>query len=254
MSARWARIGVAETTRTARVLARRSGPVAVVVVLVALLAVPGAVLAASREIGPAERSTGAPPTPPPPSGTVSFLSIGPDGTPARLPCGKTVAVRYDPSGSPYDAEDDLRWALRNLQDAIHRPFELGGSGSDSSPQITVTWVPSAGYIHRPDTVLGVGGPTVVNGIVTGGMATLVATSQLSPGSGTNSFAALMLHELGHAVNLGHSTDPGDTMYPELLPGRPAGWGPGDRAALATLGAGCPTMPVASLAPAVAAVP
>lgn len=54
--------------------------------------------------------------------------------------------------------------------------------------------------------------------------------------------ALLMHELGHAVGLGHAADQADVMFPVLSASSHAAWGPGDLRGLALVGkgAGCIT--------------
>lgn len=54
--------------------------------------------------------------------------------------------------------------------------------------------------------------------------------------GRDQVLSVLLHELGHVIGLGHVEDPSELMHPEGQPGA-AGYGPGDRAGLARLGAG-----------------
>ncbi len=54
--------------------------------------------------------------------------------------------------------------------------------------------------------------------------------------GRDQVLSVLLHELGHVIGLGHVEDPAELMHPEGQPGA-AGYGPGDRAGLARLGAG-----------------
>jgi Matrixin len=54
--------------------------------------------------------------------------------------------------------------------------------------------------------------------------------------------ALLMHELGHAVGLGHAADQADVMFPVISASSHAAWGPGDLRGLALVGkgAGCIT--------------
>ena len=58
---------------------------------------------------------------------------------------------------------------------------------------------------------------------------------LSRPNGRSLVRAIVMHELGHVVGLGHVKDPGELMY-EGNVGR-LGFGPGDREGLAALGRG-----------------
>lgn len=63
----------------------------------------------------------------------------------------------------------------------------------------------------------------------------------APGfSAGQSRGVLLMHELGHAVGLGHVDDQRDVMFPVITASSRAQWGPGDLAGLARVGqaAGC----------------
>jgi hypothetical protein len=61
----------------------------------------------------------------------------------------------------------------------------------------------------------------------------------SYGAGT-SLGELLLHELGHVVGLGHTSDRAQVMFPDILPLGTAAYGAGDLTGLRQLGraAGC----------------
>lgn len=56
-------------------------------------------------------------------------------------------------------------------------------------------------------------------------------------AGAEAVGALVAHELGHAVGLGHSGDAHQVMYPTLGPDSPVAYGTGDLGGLARVGSG-----------------
>jgi hypothetical protein len=86
------------------------------------------------------------------------------------------------------------------------------------------------------------GVAVVRGYVVLSPAGL---ARLRPGFGAGrSQGNVILHELGHATGLEHTTDAHQVMHATLTSSAPAGWAPGDRAGLRRLGkaAGCIAIP------------
>jgi hypothetical protein len=118
------------------------------------------------------------------------------------------------------------------------------------------WAPLLiGWVPPDQTDLGLGhgvaGITVAvaipgpkgGSIVTGQLA-LDADHELPPGFGPGATEGeVLLHELGHAVGLGHVLDPTQVMYPQTTNSE-SQYGAGDRAGLAALGrpAGCHPAP------------
>ncbi|GAC1325111.1 MAG: hypothetical protein NVSMB13_07660 [Mycobacteriales bacterium] len=177
------------------------------------------------------------------------------------PIHYVVGLTHAPAGGL----SDLRGALARLSAASGLDFVEDGSteevpstgrpaydrdrwGERWAP-LLVAWVsPSATDIALPSGVeaatisVAVPGPDGAS-LVTGEVA-LNALRRLPPGFGYGETEGeVLLHELGHAVGLGHVDDPRQVMYPTTTAG-PAEYGAGDLAGLAALGrpAGCHRAP------------
>lgn len=189
------------------------------------------------------------------------------GRPARWdPCTPIHYVVQE-DWAPSDAGADLAAALRKLSAASglrfaddgdtteiptmgRRSYQPARYGRRWAP-ILIGWVPPA----RTDLRLGHGvqGVTVavaVPGHQAGSLVTaqvaLDAEHDLPGGFGPGATQGeVLLHELGHAVGLGHVLDPTQVMYPQTTNSE-SQYGAGDRAGLAALGrpAGCHPAPVA----------
>ncbi len=180
-----------------------------------------------------------PPTTPSPPGVFAFAQTHGGKPVAFDPCD-TVSVRYQSDGEPYPASEDIAEAVHRLATAIGRSVGFQTGGSTDGPTIVVKWVSAPSQLPgepEPDTV-GTGGFTSIGSTITSGTVTLAADAGLAPGFGTGSWGVTYLHELGHAVGLVHVQDTGEVMYPDVVPTRPAHFGPGDLQGLAELGGAC----------------
>jgi hypothetical protein len=187
------------------------------------------------------------------------------GRPARwdpcTPIHYVVQTGWIPAGG----RADLASALARLSKASGLQFVDDGD-TDELPVTTRAayqpsrygkrWAPLlVGWVPADRTDLGLGhgvaGVTIAvaipgpNGgsIVTGQVA-LDADHQLPPGFGPGATEGeVFLHELAHAVGLGHVLDPTQVMYPQTTNSE-SQYGAGDRAGLAALGrpAGCHAAP------------
>lgn len=155
------------------------------------------------------------------------------------PACSTVTWTYEPKGAPRGAaniEKDIRTALRLAEKATGLRFKEVPAGAPA--QLVVDWAK-----------LGKGGSDGRGGMAyTGGenpslssSVTLNSQSQwvTQPGFGRSSYGvpnrgALILHEVGHALGLGHVTTDADLMYPVSRRGSPTRFTAGDKRGLAYL--------------------
>jgi hypothetical protein len=187
------------------------------------------------------------------------------GRPARwdpcTPIHYVVQTRWMPDSG----RDDLAESLARLSKASGLTFVDDGD-TDEIPEtdraayqparygkrwapLLIGWVPP----DRSDLGLGhgVAGVTVAvaipgpkGGSIVTGQVALDADHQLLPGFGPGATEGeVFLHELAHAVGLGHVLDPTQVMYPQTTNSE-SQYGAGDRAGLAALGrpAGCHPAP------------
>src|SRR5262249_50101064 len=124
-------------------------------------------------------------------------------------------------GTPVSADEQARFddAIAAL-DAIFGPYGVNlvdvGSGGAADAVIEVEIADTSAAGSAADGVLGcttAGHITLVSGWnwFTGTDASAIATDQYD-------FETIVMHELGHAVGLGHSGDGGSVMYPYLAAG------------------------------------
>lgn len=236
--------------------------VVVALSLVGSLALAGAVRAVLPEPGPTDLSRGL--LVEVAGGSYSFASVHPDGSPVRWnPC---EPIRYvtNLDAAPAGAREDLEGALAEVAAATGLRFVAEGSTTERAVRsrepfqpdrygrrwapMLVAWddLAATGLDHTEETV-GVGTPIAVSR--GGGQATYVSAQvvlttgrELEPGFDSgDAWGAVLMHELAHAVGLGHTPDDLQVMYDGAGPRRGvAAWGTGDLAGLRALGhdAGC----------------
>lgn len=178
------------------------------------------------------------------AGSYSFLVPDPVAdTGARWNACEPIDVAVNPAGGPPFALAVVEDALGRLGDAMGTEIRLVGTTSErqaheSDPRggaavgILVNWPER----WETEEIWGWGsyvaiGPTIVS-------ATVALNPSTSARISETELLELVMHELGHAVGLGHVDDRDQIMYP-LMQGRTV-WGDGDRAGLARVGrgAGC----------------
>jgi hypothetical protein len=250
-------------------VAVRRGPrlVLPVLLVVLLLCGTGAVVSVARARAAAGSALHAVTAPAPASAGWGASYLDERGRPARwdpcTPIHYVVRTGWVPRGG----RADLAAALSRLSRASGLTFVDDGDTDETPSQSRAAYQP-ARYGHRwapllvgwvpPDrTDLGLGGgvagvtvavavPGPQGGSIVTGQVALDAEHRLPSGFGPGATEGeVLLHELAHAVGLGHVLDATQVMYPQTTNSE-SQYGAGDRAGLAALGrpAGCHPAPAA----------
>lgn len=188
----------------------------------------------------------------------SFMSEVAPGDPIRWdPCGAVHWV-FNPAGAPAGGLAAVQSAVARVSAATGLTFAYDGAttaaptGSYLDTQTSATgfkpllvgWsTPAASSLlaNQPASLVGMdqtiwaqpatGATHIVSGVVALNANVTAATS------GANSWFTFALHELSHAVGLGHTSDATQIMAP-IIPAAATGFGSGDLAGLAKVGGTC----------------
>jgi hypothetical protein len=183
----------------------------------------------------------------PTTGPHNFLYRMADGSFARWdPCSPiTYKVNY--SGAPPFARSELARAVAKLEavsglDLVDTGETTGGNDRTPPPgtKVVISFVSPA---ENPGiaSVAGLGGGAYYppwNGLdayVAQGFVHINETLTYSEGTGPTGLEGLLLHELGHMIGLDHVDSSAEVMYPTMHNLPYAGYGPGDRQGLWSLG-------------------
>jgi hypothetical protein len=246
---------------------RRRSPRVILPVLVVLLllAVGSAVVRVERAGAAAGLPLHAVRGPAPASAGWSPSYVDSSGVPARWdPCSPIHYV-VETGWMPAGGRADLAASLHRLSSASGLTFVDDGDTDERPGQDRAAYQPARygkrwaplliGWLPPEATDLGLGhgvaGVTVAvaipsshGGSIVTGQVVLDADHQLPAGFGPGATEGeVLLHELAHAVGLGHVLDPTQVMYPQTTNSE-SQYGAGDRAGLAALGrpAGCHPAP------------
>jgi len=131
-----------------------------------------------------------------------------------------------------------------LDSALDRPTEDPGRYGPGWSPVLVAWTTPEVDHGLEGAVVGLGGSTRVSDTISGRLRYVTGTIALDTpamrrvlqrSDGVLAARAIVMHELGHVVGLGHVDDPGELMYDDNV-GR-TDFGPGDLRGLAILGRG-----------------
>jgi hypothetical protein len=168
-----------------------------------------------------------------------------------------VTWRLNPTGAPPGARTDVREAFRRVAAATGLVF-VEGADTAHVPTTGAAPPPGAIYLAYSTTAVvpGLTGAAGIGGFYSdgeprGGGFSVIASGLVvinrqtsagrTPGFSPGSHGAVLLHEIGHAVGVGHTSASGQAMYPSVGGAwRGRRWGNGDRTGLDAVGArrGC----------------
>lgn len=170
------------------------------------------------------------------------------------PC-QTITYRVNAAGAPKRALGMVRQALKRVHQASGLRFSYAGAthaiawrtdhkGQRLSPAaLTISWANVRQVSGLRGGVVGLGGMAAAsNGWAQSAGVTLERNSRLKRGFGAGqTWGVLLLHELGHAMGLGHARDGEQVMAPSISPRSLAAYQAGDLTGLRKVGArgGCP---------------
>ena len=184
----------------------------------------------------------------------SWSHLFPDTDVRWNPC-RVITFKVNPTGGPEKAVSQVKQALRRVAAATGLRFDYKGRTNAipfrtdgkrpafSETALTISWATPEQVKDLRDGVAGWGGGLHDGREITRGGIALdrTGTSFVENGFGKGpTWGALLMHELGHVLGLGHTSATEQVMYSSILPTTVGRFGAGDLAGLSDQGAmgGC----------------
>ena len=155
------------------------------------------------------------------------------GLPDRWSCTTPIQVGLT-AAAPSGAAAAVRTAVERIAATSGLPLRYGTS---TEPQIAVSYVPTSTVqrLGRDGDAVGVTLAQADGSGVYQYAEVDIAADDAANASGSTTAGLVLLHELMHAVGLGHATATNEVMAPVLDPAAAPDLGPGDVAALQSVG-------------------
>ena len=156
-----------------------------------------------------------------------------DGLPDRWSCTSPIEIGVT-AGAPSGASAAVKSAIDRIAGVSGLPLRYGDS---TSPQIAVSYVPTATVqrIGHDNETVGVTQTRADSAGTYQHADIAIARDSDVNAIGSTTARLVLLHELMHAVGLGHATATNELMAPVLDPQKASDLGQGDIAALQSLG-------------------
>jgi hypothetical protein len=188
------------------------------------------------------------PAPSPTPDKSPYMTLRKSGTPVAWICGP-IGYRLVLEGAPPGARDLVHQSIARIADVSGYEFVEHGPLGDyeamtaSRGEITIAWVSHAEFARETDNpnAVGVGGPSQSSEDGGRYIAGRVWLLRDDPALKRIDFSAegagpILLHELGHALGLTHSSDERAVMFPTAR--GVSQWSPTEVEALTTLRLSC----------------